>query len=146
MKRTKIGACTQNRHRKKGGLLKSVFIVLFVFITVFTVSSCDIFESSSGSSVKSESGISSGELRSEFKAAMDSYETVMNEYVSFMKKYKANPNDMNLLADYATYMSKYAEAVDKFNKWESNDLNAAETSYYIEVQARVSKKLLEVAQ
>ena len=33
MKRTKIGACTQNRHRKKGGLLKSVFIVLFV-ITV----------------------------------------------------------------------------------------------------------------
>lgn len=84
-------------------------------------------------------------MRKEFKEAMDSYEAVMDEYVAFMKKYNANPNDPALLADYAKYMSKYADACDKFDKWESADMNDAETAYYIDVQARVSKKLLEAA-
>ena len=82
----------------------------------------------------------------EFKAAMDSYEEFMDEYVAFMKKYKANPSDLSLLTDYANYMSKYADFVEDFEKWEDEEMNAAETAYYIEVQARVSKKLLEAAQ
>ena len=83
-------------------------------------------------------------MRKDFKEAMDSYEAFMNEYVEFMKKYQSNPNDTKLLADYAKYMSKYADMCDKFDKWESQDLNATEQAYYIDVQARVSKKLLEV--
>ena len=43
-------------------------------------------------------------------------------------------------------MSKYADFADKFDKWESEDLNDAEMAYYIEVQTRVNKKLAEVAQ
>ena len=82
----------------------------------------------------------------EFKAAMDSYEAFMDEYVAFMKKYKANPSDLSLLTDYANYMSKYADFVEDFEKWEDEEMNAAETAYYIDVQARVSKKLLEAAQ
>ena len=85
-------------------------------------------------------------LDPEFKAAMDSYEEFMDEYVAFMKKYKANPSDLSLLTDYANYMSKYAEFVEDFEKWEDEELNAAETAYYIDVQARVSQKLLEAAQ
>lgn len=84
-------------------------------------------------------------MRKDFKDAMDSYETFMDEYVAFMKKYSDNPSDVGLLADYTKYMSKYADMVDKFDKWESEDLNDAELAYYIDVQARVSKKLLEVA-
>mgnify|MGYP000322716592 FL=1 len=83
-------------------------------------------------------------MRKDFKEAMDSYEAFMNEYVEFIKKYQSNPNDAKLLADYAKYMSKYADMCDKFDKWESQDLNATEQAYYIDVQARVSKKLLEV--
>ena len=86
-----------------------------------------------------------GGLDPDFKAAMDSYEKFMDEYVAFMKKYSANPTDMSLLADYADYMSKYADFVKDFEKWEDEEMNAAETAYYIEVQSRVSKKLLEVA-
>ena len=82
----------------------------------------------------------------EFKAAMDSYEKFMDEYVAFMKKYKSNPGDLSLLTDYANYMSKYADFVEDFEKWEDEEMNAAETAYYIDVQARVSKKLLEAAQ
>ncbi len=86
-------------------------------------------------------------MRPEFKAAMDSYENFMNEYVNFMKKYIADPSDMSLLMDYADYMSKYSDFVEDFEEWEDDDdMNTAETAYYIDVQARVSKKLLEIAE
>lgn len=84
-------------------------------------------------------------MRKDFKDAMDSYEAFIDEYVAFMKKYSDNPSDVSLLADYTKYMSKYTDMVEKFDKWESEDLNDAELAYYIDVQARVSKKLLEVA-
>lgn len=86
-----------------------------------------------------------GELSPDFKAAMDSYETFMNDYVDFMKKYSDNPSDLSLLADYADYVSKYSDFVEDFEKWEDEEMNASETAYYIDVQARVSKKLLELS-
>jgi len=86
------------------------------------------------------------EISSDFKKAMDSYEKFMNEYVDFMKKYMDDPTDMGLLSNYATYMSKYADFVKDFEKWEEEDLNTAEVAYYLDVQTRVNKKLLEVAE
>ena len=84
-------------------------------------------------------------LDPDFKEAMDSYEEFMNEYVAFMKKYSANPSDLGLLANYAKIMGEYADFVEDFEKWEDADLNAEETKYYLEVQNRVTQKLLEVA-
>lgn len=85
-------------------------------------------------------------LGKEFKEAMDSYEAFVDEYVDFIKKYSSsNGTDMTLLADYAKYMSKLEDATKKFDKWEDEDMNDAETAYYIEVQTRVNKKLLEAA-
>lgn len=85
-------------------------------------------------------------IDADFKAAMDSYEKFFDEYVAIMKKYKNNPTDMSVLLDYTKYVGQYADMVQKFSDWEDEELNAAELNYYIEVQARVSKKLLEVAQ
>ena len=84
-------------------------------------------------------------IGAEFKAAMDSYEAFFDEYVAIMKKYKDNPMDISILADYADYMGQYADMMQKFEKWENEDLNEAELAYYIDVQARITKKLLEVA-
>ena len=89
--------------------------------------------------------IDSNGIDPEFKAAMDSYETFMNEYVDFMKRFNENSSDLALLADYADYMSKYAEFVEDFDKWDDEEMNTAETAYYIDVQARVNKKLLELS-
>lgn len=87
------------------------------------------------------------DISAEFKAAMDSYEAFFDEYVTFMKKYaKSNGKDMNLLNDYTTYMSKYADTMTKFEALKEADMSAAEAAYYIEVQSRITKKLLEVAQ
>lgn len=86
-------------------------------------------------------------IRPEFQQAMDSYEEFMNEYCDFMKSYaESDGSDLGLLADYTEYMSKYADCVEDFEKWEDEDMNAAEMAYYFEVQTRVTNKLLEVAQ
>lgn len=100
-------------------------------------------ESNTAETKPNDAGLVDG-MRKDFKDAMDSYEAFMDEYVAFMKKYSDNPSDVGLLADYTKYMSKYADMVEKFDKWESEDLNDAELAYYIDVQARVSEKLLEI--
>lgn len=85
-------------------------------------------------------------LGKEFKEAMDSYEAYIDEYCTFMKKYaKSNGTDMSLIADYAKFVKKLEDANKKFDKWKNEDMNNQEASYYIEVQTRVSKKLLEAA-
>lgn len=85
-------------------------------------------------------------MRPEFKEAMDSYETFMTDYVDFMKKFEEDPSDLSVLADYADYMKKYAEFVEDFEAWDDEEMNNTEMAYYIDVQARVSKKLLEVSE
>ena len=84
------------------------------------------------------------EIRKEFKEAMDSYESYMNEYVEFMKKYYANPSDTSLLRDYTKMLEKYNKLTKDFENWKDNNLNTAEASYYLDVQTRVTKKLLEI--
>ncbi len=84
-------------------------------------------------------------LSTDFKQAMDSYEKFMNDYVAFMKKYKnSDGTDLSLITEYSKMLSKYNDVVNDFEKWESEDLSDAELKYYLEVQTRVNKKLLEV--
>lgn len=85
-------------------------------------------------------------LGKDFKAAMDAYEDFVDEYVAIFKKYQANPSDMSILADYTDYMTRYAEVCATFEEWENEDLSTEELAYYVDVQARVSKKLIELAQ
>lgn len=83
-------------------------------------------------------------LKPDFKKAMDSYEAFMDEYIYFMKKYKDNPTDSQILSSYKNYMEKYAQAVRDFENWNSNTINTTETNYYLEVQTRINKKLIEI--
>ena len=84
-------------------------------------------------------------MRPEFKAAMDSYEDFFDEYCEFMKNFKANPSDFELLNAYADFMDEYADYMEKLDEWEGEDMNEAELKYYTEVTLRIEKKLLEVA-
>lgn len=86
-----------------------------------------------------------GELRADFKEAMDSYEKFMDSYVAFMKKYNANPTDLSLIAKYASMLNEYNEMVEKMEAWKSEDLSDAELAYYFEVQTRVNQKLADIA-
>ncbi len=84
-------------------------------------------------------------MRPEFKEAMDSYEAFYDKYCDVMKKYKENPSDLSLLAEYTGLISELAEMDEAFEKWENTDMNDAELKYYAEVNARVAAKLLAVA-
>ena len=96
-----------------------------------------------------ESGVASKAdsegIRPEIKEAIDSYETFMNDYCDFMEKYNNSDDTVSMLTEYADYMKKYADFADKFDKIQDDDLNTEETKYYIDVQARVSKRLLETS-
>lgn len=85
-------------------------------------------------------------MRPDFKEAMDSYEAFYDKYCEIVKKYTENPSDMELLADYTDMVTKAAEVTEKFEAWENGDLNRAELEYYLDVQNRVAKKLLEVSE
>lgn len=90
------------------------------------------------------SGSSDG-LRSDFKAAMDSYEAFYDKYCSFMKKYNANPSDSSLLIEYLELLEQLADVEEKFDEWENEDLNSEELEYYLEVNTRVAKKLSAIS-
>ena len=95
---------------------------------------------------KTENNDSDEMIGKDFKEAMDSYEEFFDEYIAFMKKFsESDGSDLGLLSEYSEYMSKYAEAMKELSEWEEKELNKAETAYYIEVQARINKKLLEVS-
>ena len=77
---------------------------------------------------------------------MDSYEEFFNEYCEFMKKYTNSDDAASMLADYTDYMTKYTETMEKMDTINQDELSTAEVAYYTEVSARISQKLLEVAQ
>lgn len=84
-------------------------------------------------------------MRPEFKEAMDSYEAFYDEYCDIMKKYAENPSDMELLTNYADMLTKAAEMSEKFEAWEDKEINDTELKYYLDVNNRVTKKLLDVS-
>lgn len=81
-------------------------------------------------------------MRKDFKEAMDSYEAFYDSYVEFMNSYDSA--DLVMLAKYGELLVQMEEMNKKFEQWENEDLNDAELAYYIDVQARVSKKLLDI--
>ena len=86
-----------------------------------------------------------GQIRSEVRNAIDSYEQIMNEYCDFMETYNSSDDPMSMLEDYAQYMADYTQAMNDFAAIEDMDLNDAELAYYNEVNLRVNQRLLSVA-
>lgn len=107
-----------------------------------------ITNNNSSTNINSENNNSNNTygLGKEFKQAMDSYETTMDAYIEFMVKYtNSKGTDPQLFKDYAEWLKKYADAVDAFEKWENTNLNKEEAKYYIDVQTRVTQKLLNAS-
>ena len=100
-------------------------------------------ETPEDSSAASE--IDSAGIRPEIKEAIDSYETFMNDYCDFMKKYNESDDTTSMITEYADYMKKYADFTEKFDKIADEDLNAEETEYYTDTLTRVTKKLFETS-
>lgn len=102
-------------------------------------------ESSASSASASASSAASGEVSPDLKEWLDSYEAFVDEYIEFMKNYQESGDAMSMLSDYTNYMQRYSEYMDKASKMDTSKMSAADYAYYIDVTARISKKLLEVS-
>lgn len=85
------------------------------------------------------------EVTPEFKEAMDSYETLFDEYIAFIKKYEKDASNLSLLVDYASFTTRYADMVQKMDAIEESQLSVADEAYYLEATARIYKKLAEIS-
>ena len=81
----------------------------------------------------------------ELKKFLDSYEAFMDEYIEFLVKYNENPNDITLIANYATMQLKYAEFAEATEKYDVDEMSDADRDYYLEVIGRVNKKLIDAS-
>lgn len=102
-------------------------------------------DSESDSDSDEEKSSDGAGISSDFKEAMDSYEDFVDEYVSFMKKYKdSDGTDMSIISDYTDYVDKLADASEKFEKWDEDEMSDEELAYYEKVQERTAEKLASV--
>ena len=85
------------------------------------------------------------EVSVDFKAAMDSYEEFFDEYIAFMEKYNNSDDPMSMMTDYLSYMQKYTDTMQKLEDIDEDSLSDADALYYLEVQSRITQKLLTVA-
>ena len=103
---------------------------------------------SSSSSTNNNSNSNSTQVvgvRSNVKAAIDSYEKFMNEYIDFMKTFmNSSGTDYGLISQYYDYLEEYEEVLEAFEDLENEELNSAELAYYSQVQARVAQKLATI--
>ena len=108
----------------------------------------EIVEAASEESESSEPDTSesdSEELSPEFKKTMDDYEAWFDHYCEVMKKYNENPSDMELLSEMTDLLSEETKMLEQMENMDQSEMNTAELAYYLEVTARIEKKLLEVA-
>ena len=76
---------------------------------------------------------------------MDAYEAFYKDYCDFMKKYSENLADLSMLTEYASMLVKLNEMNQAFESWDSADMNNEELKYYLDVNNRVTKMLVDVA-
>ena len=103
-------------------------------------------ESSEPSDTEDESSDSdSGLLSPEFKKTMDDYEAWFDHYCDVMKRYEEDSSNLELLSEMTDLLTEETKMLEEMENMDQSEMNNAELAYYIEVTARIEKKLLEVA-
>ena len=58
---------------------------------------------------------------------------------------KENPTDLELMSEVTDLLTEETEMLEQMDIMDQSEMNTAELAYYLEVTARIEKKLLEVA-
>ena len=87
----------------------------------------------------------SGLLSPEFKKTMDDYEAWFDHYCDVMKRYKEDSSNLELLSEMTDLLTEETAMLEEMENMDQSEMNTAELAYYLEVTARIEKKLLEVA-
>lgn len=100
--------------------------------------------SEAGAEKQSESNNSSSSLDdAEWKQFLKDYEEWVDDYIAIVKKYKANPTDTSILADYTNMVSEMADWTDKADEIESELEDSEAAAEYASELLRIANKLSE---
>ena len=115
-----------------------------------TADSYEIVEEETESAETSNSDDDSSELDSgllspEFKKTMDDYEAWFDHYCDVMQRYKEDSSNLELLSEMTDLLTEETTMLEEMENMDQSEMNIAELAYYLEVTARIEKKLLEVA-
>ena len=84
----------------------------------------------------------------DWRQFLKDYEAWADSYVEFLKKYKENPTNAKLLAEYGKYMDKMVEWSDKADKYQkafnSDDLPSEYFTEYMTTLGRILDKLSKI--
>ena len=58
---------------------------------------------------------------------------------------KENPTDLELMSEVTDLLTEETEMLEQMDNMDQSEMNTAELAYYLEVTARIEKKLLEAA-
>lgn len=72
---------------------------------------------------------------------LKNYEEFVDDYISFMKKYQANPTDTTLVADYIDMMTKVSEWSENADEIEDELNDSAELAEYTKEYVRITTKM-----
>lgn len=157
---------TSNQSHAAANLI--LWLVVACLALAFPLSGCsgqpqgDAASSMSNSPAGSESAFGQGESNSaeplldstvpqeddgvtpSVRAALDEYETFMNQYCDFMEKYIGSGYSTSMLMDYSKFMSQYNKMTSKFRAIDTTSFTAADSAYYAEVVARTTERLAEI--
>ena len=140
--------------------VKTISILLILSLIMFALASCgggsaaeepaeadiETAESCDAADEDAETEESdSGVISPEFKKTMDDYEAWFDHYCEVMKKYQENPSDLELLTEMSDLIAEETTMLEQLENMDESEMNNAELAYYIEVTARIEKKLLEAA-
>ena len=89
--------------------------------------------------------VTSGAVDPDVKEMLDSYETFMNNWVDFSKKYEDEGEPADMLADYTDLLQQELDWVNKINALDTSEFSDADMAYYLAVTGRVTSRLAELS-
>ncbi len=82
----------------------------------------------------------------EWKKFLEEYEKLVDDYIIMLKKYKDNPTDMSVLADYTKMVSDLASWTKRADDIQSSIQDTEDALEYSKEMLRIAQKLAEVGQ
>lgn len=80
-------------------------------------------------------------MRAGFKAAVDAYVALCDEYYAAAQAYAENPNDLTLLTGCLAVLASSNELLDEVNEWEDDGMNAVEEAYVTQAMFDAAGKI-----
>ena len=77
------------------------------------------------------------------KKLVDEYEIFMDKYIEFMKSYNNSTDVASMMTQCTEIVGEYYKYMEALDKYDTDTMSAADAAYYLEVVARVEKKLLQ---